>query len=395
MSRFLRSSIAFLLTLLLLLPGRSDSCCAGQQRAITEYHVAQGNALSFAPPFAVSASDAASTSPALAALHGTVHVAWEESSRIYHRVLEDGQWSAVRRAAWGEQPALALDANGVAHLVFVNEFGGNFEVYHSRWVGSWTLPRNVSNTTGISSSPAVSVAPNGTVHVVWADNTPGYSVIYHAYWNGAYWINEPIPNAFGGAPTLAADDGWLHVAWQDRDVVEGPYEVYYCRLNDVGWSLPEDLSDSPDEASIIPSLAVGPGGWAHVAWQERSGGYYRIRYTQGAVGYWSMPEQISESALDAYLPCLATRDNNQLYVGWDNGLSAQYCSRHISESLWSPRREVRRDPMGVTDLNLAVDSLGRLHAVWAELTAANDWEVLYQELSYRALLPLNVKGRLG
>jgi len=323
----------------------------------------------------VSASLGDSRSPSLAVSDDTVHVVWEESNRVYHRFWDGSTWSSSRGVAVGEQPSVATDVSGWAHVVFVNEFGGNYEIYHCRWNGtSWSLPRNVSNTSGVSSAPRLDIALDGTMHVVWADNTPGYSVIYHAYWNGTYWINEPMPNAFGGAPAVAVSvDGLVHVVWQDRDALDAPYEVYYSRWTGSAWSLPEDLSDTATEQSIIPSVGMGQGGQAHVVWQEKVGGQYAIYYT-------------------AYLPSVAVNNGFTVYIGWDESTLAFYRYRGADDANWSQRTPVMDDPMGVTGLQLAMNGAGQLHAAWAQRVASGNWDVFYENLAYKLLLPLVLKG---
>ena len=354
------------------------------------------------PPINVSASLADSRTPALAvsgflegsSLQGdTVHVVWEEGTRVYHRFCHGGTWSPIRSVATGEQPAIAIDVSGIAHLVFVNEFGGNYEIYYCRWNGtSWSLPRNVSNTSGISAAPSLAIAPDGMPHVVWADNTPGYNVIYHAYWDGMYWINEPIPNAMGGAPAVSVSAGGVvHVVWQDRDAPGAPYEIYYSRWNGKDWSLPENLSDSAAEQSIIPSIATDRNNETSVVWQEKVSGKYAIYYTRGRVGFWSVPEKISDSGAEAYLPSIAAGPSGTVYAGWDESTLALYRQRGMSDATWSPFIFVISDPMGVTDLQLAVDVNGRLYAVWARRVAAENWDIFYQNLSYKLVLPLVLK----
>jgi hypothetical protein len=281
-----------------------------------------------------------------------------------------------------------------AHVLFVNEFGGNYEIYHCRWNGSsWSLPRNVSNTSGVSSSPGVDVSANGTIHVVWADNTPGYNVIYHAYWNGTYWINGPIPNAFGGAPAISVGkDDELHAVWQDRDSVGTPYEIYYSQQTDGRWSLPENLSDTRAEQSIIPSVIADAASQAHIVWQERVDGAYAVYYARGIVGHWSLPEQLSEGASEAYLPSLDVNDWYTVYVGWDEGTLAVYRQRGAVDALWSRCRPVSTDPSGVTDLQIKTENAGRIHAVWTQQTSGGRWDVYYESLAYELSLPLAVKS---
>jgi len=341
-------------------------------------------------PTNISASEMDSRYPALAVAGEAMHVVWEEDLRVYHAHAQAGVWSAARSVAVGEQPAVAVDGQGRAHVAFVNLFGGNYEIYYCFWTGSaWTLPRNVSNTSGVSSAPAVAVAPDGTPHVVWADNTPGYSVIYHGHWDGTYWLNEPVPHAIGGAPAVAASgDSRVHVVWQDRDTPETPYEIYHSRWDGHDWTLPENLSDSPGQPSIIPSVAVDEAGRAHVGWQEKTNGRYSIYYTWGWVGFWSIPEAVSAGESEAFLPSLTTARGDTVYVGWDESTLARYRQRSASVQSWSEPIQVIRDPKGVVDLRLAADERGQLHAVWGKRLDSGRWDVFYQKLVYRLALPI-------
>ena len=106
---------------------------------------------------------------------GVVHVVWEEGRYLYHSYCQSETWSVKRRVATGEQPAIAVDRNNVMHLVFMNEFRGNYEIYYCQWAGSsWSLPRNVSSTSGVSANPDIAIDSHNTVYVTWTDNSPGY-----------------------------------------------------------------------------------------------------------------------------------------------------------------------------------------------------------------------------
>ena len=346
--------------------------------------------LSFAKTSNVSESQADSRFPALAAGDNDVHVVWEENGRILHRLYREGVWSAQRSVATGEQPALVVDEDGAAHLIFVNEFGGNYEIYYCRWNGTaWSLPRNVSNTSGVSSAPGVALGRSGALHAVWADNTPGFGVIYHAHWNGTYWINGPIPNATGGAPSIAVDaEGAVHVAWQDRDDAASPYDIYHCQRSEAGWTLPENLSDSSEEPSLSPSIAADGRRTLHVTWQERANGGYVIQYARGNTGAWSAPERLSDGESEAYLPCIAVGRGNPVYLGWQESSRLLYRQKAERDALWSSTAVVVNDAAGVSDLQLASDNGGHLHAVWTQRVSPGNWDVFYADLSFRLVLPL-------
>lgn len=324
----------------------------------------------------------------------TVHIVWEENGRVYHRFGHGQDWSIPRSIATGEQPAIAMDAAGNVHLMLVNEFDGNYEIYYCCWNGAtWSLPRNASNTSGVSSAPSVALALNGTVHAVWADNTPGYTVIYHGYWNGKYWINEPIPNATGGAPAVAVDaDGSVHVVWQDRDSSATPYEVYYSCWNQVSWALPENLSDSPTEASIIPSLVTDGADQVHVVWQEKVNGAYAIFYTRRMASSWSVPEMVSDGTAESYLPCIVHSRGASIYTGWDQDTQALYRQRGVNAGQWSRIDSVMCNPVGVADLQLAVDSGSRLHAAWTQRVGSDNWDVFYMDLTHWLALPILLRN---
>jgi hypothetical protein len=350
-------------------------------------------------PFNISSSALSSRAAAMAVGINLVHVVWEEGGHVYHRMSHGGVWSSIRSIATGEQPSIVVDGSGMAHVVFVNEFDQNYEVYYCRWNGSnWSLPRNVSNTSGVSSAPSIAIEPSGVLHVVWADNTPGYSVIYHAYWNGTYWLNEPIPYATGGAPAIAVSaSGLVDVLWQDRDAPDLPYEIYHSQWNGQEWSLPENLSDSASEQSIIPSVATDQNDQIHVTWQEKVNGRYVIYYTYGQVSYWSIPEPVSGDSADAYLPIAvvrpplqgnATASGGAVYVGWDESTLAVYRSKNAAGGEWSQPNTLLTDPLGVAELQLAMDGAGLFHAVWSERIAADNWEIFYQCLSKTLVLPV-------
>ncbi len=360
-----------------------------------------GDAVAYAAqsrePLNVSASEADSRFPAIAAFGSTLHVVWEESGRIYHRFCRDGVWSGIRSVAAGEEPAVAVDAAGTVHIVFANEFGDNYEVYYCRWNGTaWSLPRNVSNTSGYSAAPSLCIAPNGTLHVVWFDSTPGYNVIYHAYWDGRYWINEPIPDASGNAPVAAMGaDGILHVVWQERDTPSAPYEVYHTRWNMADWSLPENLSDSPAQESRSPNIVVDGNNEAHVVWQEKISGRYALYYTRSVARFWSVIERISQTETQGDLPSAAVDDRwAMLYAGWAESARALYRQKGVNDVRWSQFTQVIGDAGGVADLQLAVDSNGQLHAAWTQSVGTRNSDVFYASLSYRMALPVVLRNPL-
>ncbi|MFQ6057386.1 MAG: sialidase family protein [Anaerolineae bacterium] len=331
----------------------------------------------------VSHSAEDSRAPALAVDgEDTIHLVWEEGPFLYHSYGDGTSWSTPGFAATGEEPALAVGLDGTVHLAWSNEFGGNFEIYYSFWQGTqWSLPRNVSSTSGVSVSPALAVAPDGTRHVVWSDNSPGSPVIYHGWSSdGVLWSNFPIPSANGTAPAIAVGrDGLVHVAWQDLDSVTDRYEVYYSQWDGSTWSLPENISDSPEQDSTLLALAVADDNTVHLAWEEAESDY-EVYYSSGHVGFWSLQENVSETPDDSYLPSLAIDDRGNLHLAWDEAGPASsilYREWQVSNSSWSATASIANNPSGVSDPALFPQGDRVIHSTWAEEVEEGNGDIFY------------------
>lgn len=351
------------------------------------------------PPVNISNTPEESRMPAVAVdSQGTIHVVWEEGRYIYHTYWHNGSWSFPWRVFVGEQPVIAVDHNDVLYLLYVNEFRGNYEIYFCQWTGSrWTLPQNVSNTSGVSAIPDLAIDSFNTLHAVWTDNSPGYNIIYYGRWTGTFWINGPIPHARGSVPALAiGGDDLIHVVWQDRDSLEDPYEIYHSQWDGVSWSLPENLSDSPNH-STIPDIAVDKNGIAHVTWEERIGDQDQIYYCGNRSLLWTIPEMLSEGSGDSYLPSVAVDGNGFLHVAWDQANQLAYRWRSSLRSPWTAKSRVAENEAGIADVALFAESGDRLHAVWAERMSGDNWDIFYSSqdsvFGHRLPLPLILRVR--
>ena len=330
----------------------------------------------------LSNSAADSRAPVVAvAPNGTIHVLWEEEEEIYHCYRTGNTWSSPARVATGERPTLVVDEDNTPHALFANEFGGNWEIYYVRWDGNrWTLPRNISYTSGASGTPRLALAPDGVLHAVWADTSPGYSVIYHGHQQGAFWVNQPIPNARGSVPALAIDQqGQLHVVWQDQDTPSAPFEIYYSRWDGQEWSLPENISATADAHSAIADLSLDSQGMAYLVWEEEAGGSWQIYHSYGRVGYWSVPANISQSANECHLASIIITPQDYMHVAWEEGTILQSRRKGASASDWFPAETIASNPLGLGDVALAAASDGRVHAVWAARMAGGQRDIFHSE----------------
>jgi hypothetical protein len=305
-------------------------------------------------------------------------VVWEEEESIYHTFGISGSWSVPAEAILGDSPSLALDSSDGVHMTFVSEISGVFDVFYTRWDGGgWTLPVNVSATSGVSSAPAIAFVPGNTLHIIWADNTGGETALYHGQSSdGSSWSTFPIPNGTGSAPALAVgSDGILHLAWQSPDMDTGLDEIWHMQFSGGSWSLPENISASPDEASTAPSLAVAPDNTVHIVWQEALASNTAIYHALGQLGAWTQAEDVSGTLESARFPALGIGSAGNGFLLWDEG-SVIMGRELYAAGTWSAREEVASDVFGISDPALFVNG-STVHAAWAEEVSAFNWDIFY------------------
>lgn len=254
---------------------------------------------------------------------GAAHMAWESNGYLFHAVRSNGgDWSAARRTWMGVEPVLTVDKAGRLHLIFRGQFFEGLEIYHSSYLdGDWTLPVNVSRTTGRSERPALTTDNRGDLRAVWMDDTPGYWIIYTALWSDGFWRSQPVPNARGQFPALAAaDDGKIFVAWQDRtptpDNPGGNTNIFLSEQGPDGWSLPINISDQTGSDAMAVSLTTGADRLAYLVWVE---GGRTLRWTFGGGFYWPRPQTITQAARTVHGPQIVFGAYRALYVAWDEG----------------------------------------------------------------------------
>jgi len=350
-------------------------------------------------PAAVATGLSAAARPSLASTSdGTEHAAWEMAGQIYYAAQMSGQgWSSPRRIASGKSPVLVADDLGHLHTLFANQFMGNYEVYDvSLENGAWSLPVNVSHTSGFSAFPTAIAGKAGALYVAWMDNSPGYWTIYIGTWNGKYWSNQPVPNARGQAPTLGlSPDGALYLAWQDRVPnaanLSGTFHIFFSERHNGTWTLPVDVSDRSLVESIGANLTTTSDGLAHLTWVDDG---QEVRYCFGRGMYWPDPVTVARAATLARGPRILAERSMRLHIAWDEGDMVRATSATPATLSW-PKPTVITALTG--DLRDVVLTLGPGNGVslgWVQTHQPQDvgiyesWRA--SDLTERAWLPLTL-----
>ena len=351
-------------------------------------------------PTAVVTGLSEAVRPSLAFTHnGTEHAVWQTEGQIFYAAQMPGQrWDPPRRIASGMSPTLVVDDLGHLHALYVNQFMGNYEIYDIALVnGKWSLPVNVSHTSGFSAFPATAAGYDGALYVAWMDNSPGYWTIYVGQWDGTYWSNRPIANARGQGPTLGySPDGALYLAWQDRvPTVNNPggnFHIFSSERRNGSWTLPIDVSARPQVDSIGVNLTTTSDGLAHLTWVD---GGQEVRYGFGRGVYWPDPVTVTQASVIASGPRILSERSERLHIAWDEGDMVRAASAMPATSSWPKPSVITTQLDSLRDVVLALGPGNGVSIGWSQTHQPQDvgiyesWQTL--ELQPRAWLPLIVR----
>lgn len=306
--------------------------------------------------------------PTVAVVADNLHAVWKQDRALWHAWLTENGWSTPIKVAIGEHPALAVTPDGVLHCVFANWLLGNAEIYHARWSGtSWSLPEVVSRTSGVSMYPGVAADADGVLHAAWADTTSGRAAIYYGRWEDGGWENAPIPNGPGTRPSIAVTtEGDVMVAWQNRLLDTGRFDVFSASLIENRWSLPDNVSDSAQRHSICPQLATNQAGACHLVWQEECDGAFRIRHADRRPNGWSAPAVVSPGEADCRAVRIAANQQGLMQVVWAEGQTLKHRARPGEyEAAWLAEEIASETCAGLAEVATAISPTGDLQVLWS------------------------------
>lgn len=178
------------------------------------------------------------------------------------------------------QPKVAQDPDGNAHVVWVDDNGGQRSVRYAKgtWNGSgYTFGASVKLADAGSNQyalPAVAVAPNGTIMALWSDAS---NVLRSQSWNARDAQPSGAVGTLGNGiqPTIAADSASrFHIAWS------GDFQIQYCEWSGASCSKRDAFGDSVNR----PDIAVDSSDNVHVVWDTGQATKYRARPAGGNFG---------------------------------------------------------------------------------------------------------------
>jgi hypothetical protein len=278
-------------------------------------------------------------------LFGGAHAVWEfnpsasssadpayrpDDNLFYYSHWDGAEWSAPIDILFGDisYPRIATDSRGKLHLVFDNK---QCVAYIWAWIVQAGSARSWSNA--VCAGPralnhAIATDANGRLHVLLAQNG---QMSYVQSDDGVIW-SEPIlitetPGNATYVPSLAADaKGRLHAVWTQAQLPDGiPFlGVYYSRSDDGGrsWSPSRQLISGNYRD---PSIAVF-GENVYVVWNSGVVESRRfLAYSQDGGITWATPIPIVQ-AFGGWLwhPGIAVDSAGTVHIITAQGVGALY-----------------------------------------------------------------------
>lgn len=218
----------------------------------TIFYISRSNSGTWASPVNISGSVGDDDLPSIAvSSSGTVHIVFyrqdsETRQTLYYvsgsgtnftpplslRLLSRSVSQLTKPYAWPPYvPSIAVDGEGICHVVFTSIFGQSPEsshiLYMNNQAGSWSDPESITNI-GFYNRASVTVDQNKNIHVA-AERFDGndWDIIYLQQRNGA-WIGEQdltaneVDDFAGGSGGrfIASYDSTLAIAYQTFEKID-------------------------------------------------------------------------------------------------------------------------------------------------------------------------------
>jgi len=214
--------------------------------------------------------------------------------------------AGAQAAVWTEQQATG------ERLVMVSARSG---------AGGWSakLPAQV-NTSATGSQPAVAIDANGVAMIVWREQAQSGIALIRAR---SYDTNSPTP--FGSAlpvdtgqasdgrnPRVAAlGPGQFVVTWEQRVLASAAFDLRAATGTAASW-LPKPDPLELSAGTVDQSLVVaGPGATAYSVWRQNNA----VFFARFAAGQWSLARQVS-GTVASHTPRVAVDGNGNAIFVW-------------------------------------------------------------------------------
>jgi len=239
--------------------------------------------------------------PSIVASGNTIHIVWSNFTYVgynweiwYKKSIDNGQtWSSAKRLTYSsgtsDWPSIAVAGNNI-HVVWEDNNPGNYEIFYKKSTDNgqtWSSPKKLSVTSGLSLYPVIAVSGNN-IHVVFVDTSSGIPNLFYrrSINNGSSWEVKNLTNETTyscKSPDIAISGNIVSIVFT-KWISWLALDICYKRSTDngQGWTKTLQFSYSWGE-SLRPAIAIS-GKYTsivHVVWEDNSPGNYEIYYKKG------------------------------------------------------------------------------------------------------------------
>ena len=274
----------------------------------------------FSAPKMVSTNTGGSLNAQIAVdKNGNINVVWEDdiaghSDISFSRSTDNGATFSFPMnlsnplgscIANSNTPRIGLDIAANINVVWSNDCGGNFDIFLRRSVdngATFSSPKNLSGTPGLSGNPQLFVDAAGNINVVWEESSPADIFFVRSADAGATFSSAQNLSHNSGASTnawLTVDAGAnINVAWEDT--TPGNRDILFTRSTDAGatfFSTPLNLSNNSGLSAAV-QIATDKSGDINVAWQDSTPGVSQILFSRMTGNIVTNHPPIADAGLD-------------------------------------------------------------------------------------------------
>lgn len=280
-------------------------------------------------------------------------------------------------SSYSVTPQVAVDAAGNIDVAWVDDTRGRWDILFSRSTdggATFSIPKNVSNSSGMSLDPHIAVDSLGAINVVWVDNTPGPQAIFFSRSaDGGATFSTPVNLSNGPAdstsPQIALDaNGNINVVWENDGITFG---IFYTQSVNGGasFSTPVNLAANPN-GSVGPQLGIDGNGDIFVVWEDDFNSQSDISFSRsldkGAT--FSVAKNLSNNPGKSFSAQVAVDPSGNINVGWvdtTTGHAEIFFSRSIDRgATFSSATNVSNGSGASSRPQISTDTGGNIYLVW-------------------------------
>jgi hypothetical protein len=271
------------------------------------------------------------------------------------------------------QRKMVVSPDGTMYIIHTAPLDGTAAIVVSRSDDagtSWERDAVLSRHGIPAGLGSLSVEADGTLQAAWVDyETVGH--VWHAARTGDAWTESVKISPgliYAGFPVIVAGRGEVHVLWYaarpDDSYRHGSlYEIRHTTRTSGPWTDPVLVSTGSDD-SLNPSAVADRQGNVHSAWYQFDDQTYRVNYAVWDAKAWTVPNDISPTAVNARQVAIDIASDGTVYLVWSQFVDGVrgIALAHRAQDAWSDTEFLTTGP--AADPVLATDSEGNVFVAW-------------------------------